>query len=126
MYNGCGNATDIRITGYPVPQWGEPADLTLKNTGKTNYTGSSNGAAIWNYVVSGSQMQRVSMAIDNAGNIYVACNDGIYSFTSNGTLRWKFAGLFGYEMPSGIAISRDIIIAPKIWRCNILYKLHYW
>ena len=38
-------------------------------TGKTNYTGNSNGAAIWNYVVSGSQING-SMAIDNAGNIY--------------------------------------------------------
>lgn len=53
------------------------------------------------------------MAIDNAGNIYVACNDGIYSFTSNGTLRWKFEGSHGREISSGIAISRDVIIAPK-------------
>ena len=111
LYNGCENTTDIKITGYPVPQWDNDG-FDTKNTGKTNYTGNSNGAAIWNYVVSGSQING-SMAIDNAGNIYVACNDGIYSFTSNGTLRWKFAGLFGYEISSGIAISRDIIIAPK-------------
>ena len=111
LYNGCENTTDIKITGYPVPQWDNDG-FDTKNTGKTNYTGNSNGAAIWNYVVSGSQING-SMAIDNAGNIYVACNDGIYSFTSNGTLRWKFAGSFGMEISSGIAISRDVIIAPK-------------
>ena len=111
LYNGCENTTDIKITGYPVPQWDNDG-FDTKNTGKTNYTGNSNGAAIWNYVVSGSQING-SMAIDNAGNIYVACNDGIYSFSSNGTLRWKFAGSFGMEISSGIAISRDIIIAPK-------------
>ena len=111
LYNGCENTTNIKITGYSVPQWGNDG-FDTKNTGKTNYTGNSNGAAIWNYVVSGSQING-SMAIDNAGNIYVACNDGIYSFTSNGTLRWKFEGSFGREISSGIAISRDVIIAPK-------------
>ena len=111
LYNGCENTTNIKITGYSVPQWGNDG-FDTKNTGKTNYTGNSNGAAIWNYVVSGSQING-SMAIDNAGNIYVACNDGIYSFTSNGTLRWKFEGSHGREISSGIAISRDVIIAPK-------------
>ncbi len=111
LYNGCENTTNIKITGYSVPQWGNDG-FDTKNTGKTNYTGNSNGVAIWNYVVSGSQING-SMAIDNAGNIYVACNDGIYSFTSNGTLRWKFEGSFGREISSGIAISRDVIIAPK-------------
>ena len=70
MYNGCENTTDIKITGYPVPQWDNDG-FDTKNTGKTNYTGNSNGAAIWNYVVSGSQING-SMAIDNAGNIYVS------------------------------------------------------
>ena len=111
LYNGCENTTNIKITGYSVPQWDNDG-FDTKNTGKTNYTGNSNGAAIWNYVVSGNQING-SMAIDNAGNIYVACNDGIYSFTSNGTLRWKFEGSFGREISSGIAISRDVIIAPK-------------
>ena len=87
-------------------------DLTLKTLEKQITQEMSNGAAIWNYVVSGSQING-SMAIDNAGNIYVACNDGIYSFTSNGTLRWKFEGSHGIEISSGIAISRDVIIAPK-------------
>lgn len=112
LYNGCENTTNIKITGLFCSSMGVMMDFDTKNTGKTNYTGNSNGAAIWNYVVSGSQING-SMAIDNAGNIYVACNDGIYSFTSNGTLRWKFEGSFGREISSGIAISRDVIIAPK-------------
>ena len=111
LYYGCENSTNISVTSYPDYPWNQDG-FNTKNTGKSNYTGNSTGEDIWNYVISGSQING-SIIIDEDGNVYVATTGGIYSFTSNGTLRWKFNNGYGNAISPGIAICRDIIIAPK-------------
>ncbi|WP_299524150.1 Ig-like domain repeat protein [uncultured Methanobrevibacter sp.] len=111
VYYGCENSTNITVIPYPDYQWNQDG-FDTKNGGKSNYTGNSNGNDIWNYVISGGQING-SIVIDEDGNIYVATTGGIYSFTSNGTLRWKFTNGYGNAISPGLAICRDIIIAPK-------------
>ena len=109
-YNTVSNSTSFKVIEYPIPQWANDGG-DVYNTHKTDYISYSDGAIVWINQINSSVIG--NLAIDSEGNIYVTAADGIYSFDSNGLLRWI------YESPgrdgnfSGIAISRDVVISPR-------------
>ena len=109
-YNTVSNSTSFKVIEYPIPQWGNDGG-DIYNTHKVDYISCSDGTIIWASQVNSSVIG--NLAIDSEGNIYITAGDGIYSFDSNGMLRWI------YESPgrdgnfSGIAISRDVVISPR-------------
>jgi outer membrane protein assembly factor BamB len=58
------------------------------------YAVDSSGIQRWRFVAQGTgSVSHVSTpAVDNDGNVYVACSNTLYSISPNGIIRWQFSG----------------------------------
>ena len=113
-YNGDNYQTVSKSATFKVDLWDEPQwaneAANIHHDGKSPYDSSVNGDLKW-----AAQTGEITgnLAIDSQANLYVTTQNGIYSFDSNGKLRWIYeSGDAGSDF-AGIAISRDVIIAPK-------------
>ncbi|MBR3139450.1 MAG: Ig-like domain repeat protein [Methanobrevibacter sp.] len=108
-YNTKTKTTKFNVLDWNQPQWANEAG-DIKHTGKSTYITDVNGEIKWSASVGEITG---NLAIDSEGNIYVATANVIYSFDANGNLRWTYESSEAGDYFSGIAISRDVIIAPK-------------
>ena len=113
-YNGDNYQTISKSVTFNVGLWDEPQWAneagSIHHEGKSPYDSNVNGDLKWS-----AQTGEITgnLAIDSQGNLYVTTQNGIYSFDSDGNLRWVYeSGNAGSDF-AGIAISRDVIIAPK-------------
>ena len=97
------------VSEYPIPQV-QNEGFNTKNTHKSQYETVTNGniafAIPFNETLSGD------LVIDSFGNVYVPIQSGIYAFNQTSKL-WYFTSTAAAGNLSGVAISRDVIIAPK-------------
>lgn len=108
-YNTVSNSTSFEVKEYPAPQWAVEGGNT-QNTQKSPYETLTNGEIAFtipfNLTLSGD------LVIDSLGNVYLPTQGGIYAFNQTSQL-WYFTSADAMGNLSGIAISRDVIIAPK-------------
>jgi|GEM_PF-1941219 len=104
------NSTQFKVSNYNTPQWSNEG-YDSHNTGKSPYETNSNGAIIWNNDLTGEAIG--NLVIDSNGNIYVVTTSGIYSFDNDGNQLWYYGIEVGGNY-SGLAVSRDFIIAPEV------------
>lgn len=115
VYNGNNyftveNSTSFEVFEYPAPQWmNDGADT--QNTQKTDYTSSTTGEVYWVDQINSTII--ANLVIDSEGNIYMATTTGIYSYDSQGILRWIYVSDGRIGNFSGLAIGRDVIISPR-------------
>ncbi|WP_407378953.1 Ig-like domain repeat protein, partial [Methanobrevibacter sp.] len=87
-----------------------------QNSGIANATREDGVSIIWEAALNGDL--RSSAIIDGLGNIYVNDGSKIYSFTSNGTLRWS-----GGIGSAGIALYKDeLVLAPQYHNAMMIYN----
>ena len=115
VYNGNNyftveNSTSFEVFEYPAPQWMNDG-VDTKNTQKTNYTSSATGEVYWVDQINSTII--ANLVIDSEGNIYMATTTGIYSYDSQGILRWIYVSDGRIGNFSGLAIGRDVIISPR-------------
>ena len=108
-YETIDNSTNFIVSDYKTPVWPNEG-YDIQNRGKSPYDVDSNGVILWNYAADGKIIG--NLAIDCDGNIYLITGEGVYSIDSNGKYRWNYSNS-GNGNISGIAISRDLIIAPE-------------
>ena len=108
-YESAGNTTEFTVSDYAIPQWPN-SGYNAQNDGKSPYSSDANGEVVWSYDLGGQDA--VDLAIDCEGNIYVVTISSIYSFDNTGKLRWTY-NLTSDGSFSGLAIGRDVIIAPE-------------
>ena len=109
-YNTKTKTTKFNVLDWNQPQWANEGG-DIGRTGKSTYDSNVNGEIKWSASV---EEITGNLAIDSEGNIYVTTANAIYSFDGNGNLRWTYESTAAGDYFSGIAISRDIIIAPKV------------
>ena len=115
VYNGNNyftveNSTSFKVFEYPSPQWMNDG-VDTQNTQKTDYISQSTGYVSWVDQVNSTII--ANLVIDSEGNIYMATTDGIYSYDSEGNLRWIYVSDGRIGNFSGLAIGRDVIISPR-------------
>ena len=104
------NSTSFTVFEYPYAQWSNDGADT-ENTQKTDYAAASNGAVSWENQVNSTVITNI--VIDSEGNLYIATNTGIYSYDSNGSLRWIYESDGRIGNFSGLSLGRDVIISPR-------------
>ena len=108
-YNTVSKNVSFTVSEYPYPQVANGGENT-QNTQKSIYDTITNGeiafAIPFNETISGD------LVIDSFGNVYIPTQFGIYAFNQTNRL-WYFTSSAAEGNLSGIAISREIIIAPK-------------
>ena len=104
------NSTSFTVFEYPYAQWSNDGADT-ENTQKTDYAAGSNGAVSWENQVNSTVITNI--VIDSEGNLYIATTTGIYSYDSNGSLRWIYESDGRIGNFSGLSLGRDVIISPR-------------
>ncbi len=113
-YNGnnyytVSNSTSFVVSEYPIPQVSDEG-FNTQNSHKSQYETTTNGniafTILFNETLSGD------LVIDSFGNVYLPTQSGIYAFNQTSKL-WYFTSTAAAGNLSGIAIIRDVIIAPK-------------
>ena len=108
-YNTVSKSISFTVSEYPSPQWANEGGNT-QNTQKSIYDTTTNGKIVFsipfNETIIGDLM------IDSFGNVFIPTQLGIYAFNQTNQL-WYFTSTDAVGNLSGIAISRDVIIAPK-------------
>ena len=88
-----------------------------QHTGLSEYDTSGNdGALLWKYEIgrpASGGMVKTSPVVDGNGNIYVGVGKYMYSISSNGTLRWKFAVKGDIESSTAIGSDGTIYFGSK-------------
>ena len=108
-YNTVSNTTSFEVKEYSTPQWASEGGNT-QNTQKSPYETLTNGEIA--FVIPFNLTLSGDLVIDSLGNVYLPTWDGIYAFNQTRQL-WYFTSTDAIGNLSGIAISRDVIIAPK-------------
>ena len=110
-YNTVSNSTSFKVMEFDTPQWANDGANT-KNTQKSDYTSICNDDILWTVKINSTVVS--NLIIDSEGNVYLATVDGIYSYDSEGNLRWIYSteGIYGGNF-TGLTIGRDVIISPK-------------
>ena len=109
-YNTVSNSTSFKVIEFDVPQWASDGADT-QNTQKSEYSSSFNGGISWMVGINSTVVS--NLIIDSMGNVYVATADGIYSYDSEGNLRWIYHSDGRMGNFTGLAIGRDVIISPR-------------
>ena len=110
-YLSASESKTFSVTAWDIPQWPN-GGYDVKNTEKSPYSSDANGNIAWVKDIEGTIIG--NMAIDGVGNIYITTSNGIYSIKANdGSNNWIFNSQDAGNNFSGIAISRDVILAPK-------------
>ena len=112
------NSTEFTVSDYSTPQWPN-SGYNPQNDGKSPYSSDVNGKIVWTYNLDRKSI--VNLAIDSEGNIYAITSSSIYSFDNTGKIRWTY-NLTSDGNFSGLAIGRDVIIAPESG--NTLYFIN--
>lgn len=112
------NTTEFTVSDYSTPQWPN-SGYNAQNDGKSPYSSDVNGKIVWTYNLDGKSI--VNLAIDSEGNLYAITSSSIYSFDNAGKIRWTY-NLTSDGNFSGLAIGRDVIIAPESG--NTLYFIN--
>ena len=110
-YNTVSNSTSFKVMEFDTPQWSN-SGVDTENTQKSEYTSNCNDDILWAVKINSTVVS--NLVIDSIGNVYVATADGIYSYDSDGNLRWIYSteGVYGGNF-TGLTIGRDVIISPK-------------
>ena len=108
---GASASKSFTVSAWGTPQWPNEG-YDVKNTEKSPYSSEANGNVKWVKDIDGTIIG--NMAIDSEGRIYIVATDGIYSINPNdGSTNWIFNSQDAGNNFSGIAIGRDVILAPK-------------
>ena len=115
VYNGNNyftveNSTSFKVFEYPSPQWMNDG-VDTQNSQKTDYVSHSTGHISWVNQLNSTII--ANLVIDSEGNLYMATTNGIYSYDSEGNLRWIYVSDGRIGNFSGLAIGRDVIISPR-------------
>lgn len=116
-YEGDANYIDAQASEeFEVCEWNSAQwpneGYDVKNTQKSPYTSDADGNVAWICDIDADVIG--NMAIDSKGNIYVTTSKGIYSIKAgDGSINWIFEDDAAGENFSGIAIGRDMVLAPK-------------
>jgi len=88
-----------------------------KHTGASNYDTSSNkGVVLWKYTIgrpASGGIVKTSPVLDENGNIYVGVGKYMYSISSDGKLRWKFAVRGDIESSAAVGSDGSIYFGSK-------------
>ena len=110
-YQTVSKSKTFEVSDWNTPQWPNQG-YDVKNTEKSPYSSEANGNVKWVKDIDGTIIG--NMAIDSEGRIYIVATDGIYSINPNdGSTNWIFNSQDAGNNFSGIAIGRDVILAPK-------------
>ena len=114
VYNGnnyktVSNSTSFVVSEYPIPQVANNG-LNTQNTHKGEYETSTNGNVA--FIIPFNETLAGDLIIDSLGNVYLTSDNGIYCFNQTSRLWYWSSNTFEGNL-SGIAISRDVVIAPK-------------
>jgi len=107
-YHTVSKSTSFEVTDYSKAIWPNSGANT-ENTQKSEYDINVNGNILFTIPVNETIGDIV---IDSLGNIYFNTQSGIHGFNKTNQL-WHFISNATEGNLSGIAISRDVIIAPK-------------
>ena len=108
-YHTVSKSISFEVTEYAAPQWANEGSDT-ENTHKSPYETLINGEIIYSIQV--NETVTGEIAIDSLGNVYLTTASGIYCFNQTNQL-WYFTSTAAEGSLSGIAIGRDVVIAPK-------------
>lgn len=109
-YNGVSNSTSFSVLEFPSPQWANDG-ADSENTHQSTYSSNTNGGISGIISIDGNIVTNI--VVDSEGNYYISTNSVIYSFDKNGNCRWNFTVNALDSSFAGLAIGRDVIIAPK-------------
>ena len=108
-YNTVSKSTSFTVSEYPIPQVPNEG-INTQNTHKSPYESLTNGEIA--FTIPFNDTLSGDLVIDSLGNVYLTTQNGIYAFNQTGQL-WYFTSSAASGNLSGIAIGRDVIIAPK-------------
>ena len=113
-YNGnnyytVSKTTSFTVSEYPIPQV-QNEGFNTQNTHKSQYETLTNGNVA--FTIPFDETLSGDLIIDSLGNAYLPTQNGIYAFNQTRQL-WYFTSTSAAGNLSGIAIGRDVIIAPK-------------
>ncbi|WP_405287182.1 Ig-like domain repeat protein [Methanobrevibacter sp.] len=113
-YNGnnyytVSKTTSFAVSEYPAPQVPNEGANT-QNTHKSPYESLTNGEIA--FIIPFNEKLSGDLVVDSLGNVYLTTQNGIYAFNQTRQL-WYFTSTAAAGNLSGIAIGRDVIIAPK-------------
>lgn len=104
IFEACGN-----VEGFPAVTSDNNIYMVANGSVATLYSINANtGAAEWTKELAGGTGSAV--AVDADGNVYVGTNEGVWSFTADGTQRWNTSGINVTERGS-FAINGNILYA---------------
>ena len=113
-YNGnnyytVSKTTSFTVSEYPIPQV-QNEGFNTQNTHKSPYDSLTNGEIA--FTIPFNEKLSGDLVVDSLGNVYLTTQNGIYAFNQTRQL-WYFTSTAAAGNLSGIAIGRDVIIAPK-------------
>ena len=108
-YRTVSKTTSFTVSEYPIPQV-QNEGFNTQNSHKSQYETVTNGNIA--FTIPFNETLSGDLVIDSLGNVYIPTQSGIYAFNQTSQL-WYFTSTAATGNFSGLAISRDVIIAPK-------------
>jgi len=108
-YHTVSKTISFTVSEYPIPQV-QNEGFNTQNSHKSQYETLTNGNIA--FTIPFNETLSGDVIVDSLGNIYVPTQSGIYAFNQTSKL-WYFTSTAAAGNLSGVAISRDVIVAPK-------------